>query len=271
MEFSKYQALGNDYIVIDPSKNAVRLSAENIRAICHRNFGVGSDGILYGPFFDDNGGISLKIYNPDGGEAEKSGNGIRIFSKYLHDKKYIKDSGAFELDTLGGRVTVNILDENANLIEVNMGKVTFTSEKNAALKVGENTYNVTCVSIGNPHCVIVFDEISKKLADTLGGAIETHEMFPNRVNVQFMKILDDRTIQIEIWERGAGYTLASGSSSCAAAAAAHALGHVGRDITVRMAGGEIYVKITDDGIIMKGNVFAVYDGQFNAELVNLLK
>ena len=127
MDFHKYHALGNDYIVIDPNRSEVDLTEANIQRICHRNFGIGSDGILYGPLFDGEE-IALKILNPDGSEAEKSGNGIRIFSKYLFDESYV-EGNRFKLQTLGGEVTVEILDEQARRIKVDMGTVTFVSDE----------------------------------------------------------------------------------------------------------------------------------------------
>ena len=276
MDFHKYHALGNDYIVIDPSRNDVSLTEANIQLICHRNFGIGSDGILYGPTFDGEA-ISLKILNPDGSEAEKSGNGIRIFSKYLFDKSYV-EGNRFRLQTLGGEVAVEILDNQARRIKVDMGTVTFVSDEipvngakrdvvDETLKVGEEEFKVTCASVGNPHCVIPMPEISKDLALKLGPLVENHPLFPNKINVQLLKIADRRNIQIEIWERGAGYTLASGSSSCAAASAAHKLGHVDSELTVHSPGGQIEIEIKSDGhIFMTGGVTGVMSGNFKPDL-----
>jgi diaminopimelate epimerase len=271
--FHKYHALGNDYIVIDPNHSPVNLSKENIKLICSRHFGIGSDGILYGPIFKGNT-IQLRIFNPDGSEAEKSGNGIRIFSRYLFDSGYIT-SKTFILHTLGGQVTVEILDDNGELIKVNMGKVTFQSEKipmigipreviNEEIKLEGEIYSVTCLSIGNPHCVIPLSHISKKLAVEFGPIIENHINFPNKINMQLLKIIDRRNIQIEIWERGAGYTMASGSSSCAAASAAYRLGLVDNEVQVHMPGGVIKIDITSDGFVhMTGSIESVARGEFS--------
>ena len=276
MDFYKYHALGNDYIVIDPNRNKVSLTEANIQRICHRNFGVGSDGILYGPLFDGEK-IALKILNPDGSEAEKSGNGIRIFSKYLFDESYVEDNW-FRLQTLGGEVAVEILDDQARRIKVDMGTVTFVSNEipvsgerrevvDEILTVGDEKFNVTCASVGNPHCVIPMPEISKELALELGPSVESHPQFPNKINVQLLKVIDRRNIQIEIWERGAGYTLASGSSSCAAASAAHKLGHVDNELTVHSPGGQIEIEIKSDGhIFMTGGVTGVMSGNFKPDL-----
>ncbi len=271
-DFHKYHALGNDYIVIDPQKAKIDLSPDAIRLICHRNFGIGSDGILYGPIFEG-GDTRLRIFNPDGSEAEKSGNGIRIFSKYLVDAGYRKP-GRFELMTQGGLVSVEVLDEQAHFIRVDMGVVTFRSDKitvNGAarevvdepLEIDGNTYRMTCLSIGNPHCVIPVETISPELAKKLGPMVENHAMFPNRINMQLLKVLDPNTIQIEIWERGAGYTSASGSSSCAAASAAFRMGMVDRRVSVHMPGGVIDIDIREDEhVLMTGGVSGIMRGEF---------
>ncbi len=281
MDFHKYHGLGNDYIVIDPKEFRIRLTPKKIKLICHRNFGAGSDGILYGPFFKGKK-ISLKIYNPDGSEAEKSGNGIRIFSRYLVDARYVKEK-KFTLYTAGGEVKVELIKKDASLIRADMGAFTFTSSDipvagksrevvNEPLRINGATYKITCVSVGNPHCVIPLDEISAGLARTAGSAIESHRLFPNRINIQFMKVIDRNNIKIEIWERGAGYTLASGSSSCAAACAAYRLGLADSAITVHMPGGSLDIEIDKTGHVhMTGPVESVISGNFSPDFLKILK
>ncbi len=281
-DFYKYHALGNDYLVIDPNRTQFEPTPDNIRTICHRNYGIGSDGILYGPVFE-NGMIHLRIFNPDGSEAEKSGNGIRIFARYLWDEGYQK-SDQFTIQTLGGIVRISRLDLNTELIKVTMGKVTFQSDLipvngpsrevvNEKLELSSGSqYQVTCLSIGNPHCVIPLQRISKELTQEIGPLIENHSLFPNRINMQLLKVIDRNTVQIEIWERGAGYTLASGSSSCAAASAANRLGLVDERVKVLMPGGELTVEINPDGMVdLNGPVTKVAVGNFSAEFRALLK
>ncbi len=263
LRFEKYHALGNDYLIYDCNKNSAELKTEQIPLICHRNYGIGSDGILIGPFLKD--GIGVRIINPDGSEAEKSGNGIRIFSKYLKDTGYIKDDH-FSLTTLGGEVEVTYRNKKGTLIEVSMGKASFQSKDIGAdcmngemlqvpLRFGDMEYICTCVSVGNPHCVIPMEEISKELVCNIGKYSETASYFPNRINTQIVKVLDRKNIQIEIFERGAGYTLASGSSSCAAAAAMHRLGQTEKEAAVHMPGGTLRIKIEENGsIYMTGSV-----------------
>ncbi len=279
--FYKYHALGNDYIVIDPNKIIINLSVEAIKLICHRHFGVGSDGILYGPIME-NGVINLKIFNPDGSEAEKSGNGIRIFSRYLVEQGYVVEK-KFRLKTLGGEVAVEVLDEQGKLLQVDMGTVTFNSELipvkgskreviNENLYLDGQNYQITCLSVGNPHCVIPMSEISPELATALGPKVENNELFPNRINLQLLKVTDRSNISIEIWERGAGYTLASGSSSCAAAGAAYKLGLVDEELTVHMPGGDINIQIKKDGhVFMTGPVASVASGNFTRDLWDKMK
>jgi len=276
VDFKKYHGLGNDYLVIDPSVHDVPMTRENIRLICDRNFGVGSDGILYGPTFEGDT-PALRIFNPDGSEAEKSGNGLRIFAKYLFEKRYVRSKN-FKIKTLGGIVDVQVQDARANLIRINMGKVTFISDEipvagprrevvNEPLDINGATYNVTCLSIGNPHCVIPMPQVNEETARALGPHVENHKMFPNRINMQIVRVIDRGNIDIRIWERGAGYTLASGSSSCAAAAATHRLGRVDNDVAVHMPGGELRIEIAPDGQIhMTGPVEGTFEGNFHADL-----
>jgi len=277
LEFSKYHALGNDYIVIDPKNLSAPLTTGQVRIICHRNFGVGSDGILLGPLPAENAKCALRIYNPDGSEAEKSGNGLRIFSRYLWDSKLVGKE-EFTIQTAGGLVRSTVFDGGRS-VRVDMGKVSFWSDKipvagarreviNEQITVGGRTFTYCAATIGNPHCVLPLPEVSADVAKQFGPLLETHANFPNRTNVQFLKVRDCRNIQIEIWERGAGYTLASGSSSSAAAAVAHKLGLCDRAISVHMPGGVIAIEIGDDfAIRMTGPVTKVSEGLMAEEML----
>lgn len=264
LSLERYHGLGNDYLVLDPNKFNLPLNEKIIRLICDRNFGFGSDGILLGPIFED-GGFRVRIYNPDGSEAEKSGNGVRIFSRYVKNFGYVKDD-EFVLTTLGGKVNVRYLKPDGSLMRVLMGKPTYNSTEipvagaerlviDEPMRFLDREYRVTCLSIGNPHCVIPMDEISKEAAIGLGSRVESAPYFPNRINMQLLKVLSRSDIAIEIYERGAGYTLASGSSSCAAASAAFRLGLVDRDIAVHMPGGTLQIEIQpDESVYMTGTV-----------------
>jgi len=275
MRFWKYHALGNDYLVMDAKDLAAPLTTAQVKTICHRNFGVGSDGILLAvpskkaPF-------GLRIYNPDGSEAEKSGNGLRIFSRWLWDGKLVgKDE--FAIETPGGVVKSTVFD-GGKMVRVEMGRVTFWSDEipvagprreviNEKISVGGRTFTFCAASIGNPHCVLPLPEVSEAMAKEFGPLIETHANFPKRTNVQFLKVLDRANIQIEIWERGAGYTLASGSSSSAAAAVAHKLGLCDGSITVHMPGGKLAIELGKNfDVLMTGPVTKVGEGTMAAEM-----
>ncbi|MFN6517313.1 MAG: diaminopimelate epimerase [Nostoc sp. CreGUA01] len=276
MKYSKYHALGNDYLVISPEDLGFELTAEKIERICHRNFGIGSDGILFGPLPSNNAKFGLRIFNPDGSEAEKSGNGLRIFSRYLWDNQLVQEE-EFDIDTLGGRVKAQVA-ESGKTVQVEMGRVSFQSEKipvtghsreviQESITVGDQTFSFCAATIGNPHCVIQLPEVTPEIAKQYGCLLEVHPYFPNRTNVQFMQVKDRQNIQIEIWERGAGYTLASGSSSSAAAAVAHKLNLCDSEIAVHMPGGQIAIAITEDfTIAMTGAVTKVADGFMSPEV-----
>ena len=264
----KYHGLGNDYLIYDPNRNACELQERQVEALCRRNLGVGADGILYGPFFDGDK-MRVRIFNPDGSEAEKSGNGIRIFSKYLKDMGYVTEE-SYVLHTKAGETRVTFLNEQGDLMRVDMGYREFVAKEipvvgfegeivNEAIFFGDNFYNATCVSLGNPNCVLMLEEVSQKKAMQLGPYVENSRYFPNRINMQLCQVLDRENIQIEIYERGAGYTYASGTGACAAAAASHKMGFVGDRVTVHMHGGELLVEFARDGRIdMAGPV--VYIG-----------
>ena len=277
--FSKYHALGNDYIVINPKDLPAPLTTEQVKTICHRNFGAGSDGILLGPIPCATAKCALKIYNPDGSLAEKSGNGVRIFSRYLWDTKFVSND-EFALQTDGGIVRSTVFD-GGRMVRVEMGRVSFDSEKipvagakreviNEKISVGGREFGFCAATIGNPHCVLPLPEISAKLAHEFGPLLEAHPNFPRKTNVQFLKVLDRANIQIEIWERGAGYTLASGSSSSASAAVAHKLGLVDKQVSVHCPGGTIQIEIREGfDILMTGSVTKVYDGVMHPEIFSV--
>ena len=264
MNFEKYHALGNDYLVLDPKDGSEFPSEKEIIRICHRNFGLGSDGILWGPFPCDEADFGLRILNPDGSEAEKSGNGLRIFARYLRDQGKV-GTEPFSVHTLGGIVTCDV-SEDASSISVEMGQVSFRSDVipvnlegearevlDEAIEVAGHSLQYYAATIGNPHCVIPMEEVSESFVREIGNDLENHPIFPNRTNLQLLQVLDRNNIRIEIWERGAGYTLASGSSSSAAGAVARKIGACDNEITVHMPGGQIELRIDDDfNVTMKG-------------------
>jgi diaminopimelate epimerase len=277
VKYFKYHALGNDYIVIHPESFGAELTPEIVRIICHRNYGVGSDGILYGPLASKSADFGLRIFNPDGGEAEKSGNGLRIFARSLYDEGRVREQ-PFSVETPGGIVTCRV-EKGGGIVTVQMGEVSFASQKipvagpprevlNEDILVEGKNFKFCAATIGNPHCVVLTDKPSPEDARRYGPFLENDPRFPNRTNVQFMKVMDRKNIQIEIWERGAGYTLASGSSSTAAAGVAHKLGLCDSDITVHMPGGEIRIQFLDGFFAtMTGPVTKVSEGVMAKEML----
>ena len=280
--FTKYQALGNDYVVIDPRDAAFEPTGQDALLLCDRNFGIGADGVLFGPIGPVHASrpVRLRIFNSDGSECEKSGNGIRIFALHVA-ARHLPGVREFTVRTLCGDSSVRIVDQPAGVVSVGMGGPCFDAAAvpmlgitglavEQPLLVDGRQLTVTALNLGNPHAVVLTEHPTRELACALGPLIAEHERFPTRTNVQFLRVLDRRTIQIEVWERGAGYTLASGSSGCAATAVAHRLGQVdtGAEITVRMAGGEIGVTVAPDGTVtMTGSAEHVLSGTLAAALV----
>lgn len=256
--FIKYHGLGNDYIVLEQAALRGRAPGDVSRAICDRHYGAGSDGILVNEFTP--AGFALRIFNPDGSLAEKSGNGLRIFARYLYDNHRVTDL-PFGVDTPGGHVTCRVMN-NGGLVVVDMGAVRF-DEINGRMTLGGEELTYSFVSLGNPHCVVLRDQVSYSDAVRLGPLVENAPRFPNRTNVQFLRVMDRANIQIEIWERGASYTLASGSSSCAAAAVARKLGMCDSNITSHMPGGQLSIQLDDAyNARLTGPVAPVCEGVF---------
>jgi diaminopimelate epimerase len=275
--FTKGHGLGNDYLVLDRRELPHELSARAVQRLCDRNRGIGSDGILlWVP--TDRADFGLRIFNPDGSEAEKSGNGLRIFAKYLYDHGHAK-SAAFTVNTRGGLVecACAVVDGRVAAVAVEMGRATFRASEipmngpdrevvSGTLEVGSAILTVTAVSVGNPHCVVFVDRLEEAEVRRLGPLIERHPAFPNRTNVQFARVRARDGVDILIWERGAGWTLASGSSSCAVAAAAVRNGLTGRQVTVRMPGGELDVEVREDwSLRLAGPVEEICTGVLSAE------
>jgi diaminopimelate epimerase len=278
--FVKSHGLGNDYFVLNEAELSFSLSEKSIQLLCDVHYGIGSDGILL-KVASSKADFGLKIYNPDGSEAEKSGNGLRIFAKYLYD--YGHTSGKiFTIETLGGVVTAEVTQETngkANQVKVDMGKAMFNSHQvpvncdepecfDHPLNIVDETYLINCVSVGNPHCVIVCSKLTKAEIIKHGAEIENHPMFPNRINVQFAKVISRNEVEILIWERGAGYTLASGSSSCAVAAVMVKKGLTDRKLTLKMPGGTLQIEIDEAwNIRMEGAVREIASGYLSDELI----
>jgi diaminopimelate epimerase len=282
--FVKLHGLGNDYVVFDSEKLDIKLTSEAIKRICDVHYGIGSDGILL-KIPSTNADFGLRIFNPDGSEAEKSGNGLRIFCKYLFDYKFSNDK-TFTIETLGGIVTGNIdkeLNGKTSVVSIDMGTAIFNSKDipvnipksecmDETLEVSGKIFNINCVSVGNPHCVIIKDKLIKDEVLKYGPMIETHPIFPNRINVQFARVISPAEVEILIWERGAGYTLASGSSASAVACITHKKGLTSNEVVIRMPGGNLKIYINNDwSIILTGEVRQIAEGIISNEFIEDIK
>jgi diaminopimelate epimerase len=281
-QFVKSHALGNDYIVLDESQLSRPLTPDATRRICDIHYGIGSDGILLlrpGVGAD----FGVRIFNPDGGEAEKSGNGLRILAKFLYDHGYA-EKPEFTVSTLGGtvRARLHLQAGQVTAITMDMGHATFVSSEipvagprrevvREPLDVEGRRLTVTCVSVGNPHCVVFTDALDVDEVKRLGPRIEHHPSFPNRINVQFAKVLARDRLSILIWERGAGYTLASGTSSCAVAAASVKNGLTDGRVTIQSPGGELSVSVTASwNLTLTGPASEIARGTLSQDLLRSL-
>jgi len=278
----KSHALGNDYIVVDPAALDFALVPAVVRRICDRHLGVGSDGILaLAP--SARADVGLRIYNPDGSEAEKSGNGLRIFAKFLYDHGYVSRP-AFAVETPGGiaGIALHLAGGRVTQITVDVGRATFWSTEipvagpprdvvDEIVEAGDQRLTITAVSVGNPHCVVFVSDLAQVDLRRLGPLLETHPLFPNRTNVQFAQPVSRDRVRILIWERGAGETMASGTSASAAAAAAVRKGLTDREVTVSAPGGDLNLSVGADwSIRMTGPASEVYVATLSDDLIGTL-
>jgi diaminopimelate epimerase len=265
--FWKAHGLGNDYLVCE---DELLLDAALVRALCDRNRGIGADGILQPVAAPENADYAVRIWNPDGSVAEKSGNGLRIFARWLQSERGAPPT--FSVWTGACSVTC---EATATAVSVEMGAASFEPARipllapaelvDGELEVGGEVLTVTAVGMGNPHCVLFRQEPLDELPwRRWGSEIERHPRFPNRTNVQFARVLSSSSVDIRIWERGAGETQASGSSSCAVVAAGVRTGRLalGR-VRVCMPGGELVVTVSATGILLEGPVEVV--GRFTLD------
>jgi diaminopimelate epimerase len=282
VEFAKYHALGNDYIVIDPNSGFVP-TPENARLVCDRHLGLGGDGVLFGPLSGAEP-FRLRTFNADGTECAKSGNGLRIFGRYLREHGYTT-ADELTVATADGPTVVRIVDLDRDLVRVDLGRATLDSTAVGAtggrrdllrepLAAAGEELTATCVYLGTPHCVVVLDgdEVTAERVCALGPVVRDHDHFTDRINLELVHPVDRAAIRIEIFERGAGYTLASGSSACAAAFATHVLGLTGPRVAVHMPGGRVDVEIGDTGdVVLTGPVEPVLVGTWAGPLRRLLR
>ena len=284
LDFYKYHALGNDYLVIDAHEVNWEPTGEVVRGICDRHLGVGADGVLYGPIGPVWSGaeIGLRIFNSDGSACERSANGIRMFALHLA-RHHLTGDREFVVRTDAGTTRADIRDFAGGVVRVTMDPASFEAADlpvrgltgraiNWRLELDGRILTVTSLHNGNPHTVLFLDADSPGLARRLGPRIAGHPRFPDRTNVEFVRVADRATLDVEIWERGAGYTLASGSGSWAAASAARVLGLVDDHVTCRMPGGDLDVDFDPDSSgTVTGIVEEVVTGEFSTALRTRLR
>lgn len=273
LAFTKMHGLGNDFIVIDLVTQRYFLSEKQIRWLCDRHFGIGCDQLLtVEPPESPDVDFRYRIYNADGSEVEQCGNGARCFARFVQDKK-LSLARKLKVQTLGGIIELEHLRNKQ--VKVNMGipefepeKIPFLAEQrqeNYEISSSDGIIQIGAVSMGNPHAVIQVDSVETAPLDTLGPEIESHEKFPNRVNVGFMQVLKDDEIQLRVFERGVGETLACGSGACAAVASGFVQGLVGGRVKVHLPGGYLFINWEGEGepLYMIGPAYTVYDGFIN--------
>ena len=268
ISFSKYQATGNDFILINGIDTEISLDTNKIKELCDRQFGIGADGLIIAKP-SDSADFFMDYYNSDGSVAEMCGNGIRALSAFLEQKNKAISS-EIKIDTRAG---VRQIELNDDLITVNMGNPSFekadigfdgeTEMWDFPLQVNGSKLKVYGVSIGNPHCIIFTDDISKAPVNELGPKVEKHPLFKNQINVEWVEIENAKNLNVKVWERGAGYTLACGTGACASLAVANRLEKVEKQAIVSLPGGELKVEFRGSSLFLTGKAELVFEGDID--------
>ena len=273
MRFTKMQGCGNDYIYVNAMEERVESPGRLAKAVSDRHFGIGADGlILIGA--SKTADFSMEMYNADGSKGAMCGNGIRCVAKYLFDNGIVKKP-VINIETKSGIKSCSIMTMNgkAYKITVDMGAAALRPEQvpvklegdmvvNKPVIIDGHEYYITCASMGNPHCAVFAPSIDKLDLNAMGPKFEYNPLFPERVNVEFIEVVDERTLKVRVWERGSGETMACGTGACAAVVAATLNGKCekGEDIRVILKGGDLTVRYTDEKVLMTGGAEKVFDG-----------
>ncbi len=271
MKFWKMHGLGNDYIITDNRNNVImdEDTSKLAQKLCERHFSIGADGLI---LVSDSASadVKMRIFNLDGTEAEMCGNGIRCFSKYCYENNIVRKN-EFTIETLAGLRNTRLIikDQIVTHVVVNMGVPIFEKSQipmkgqgkciNEKLAINGTNFKITCLSVGNPHCVIFVDNVAKVPIQLIGPKIENHPLFPNRINVVFAEILAKDRLKARVWERGCGETLACGTGACAAVIAGNTIGKTERKVTVHLLGGKLEI-VNSDQVLMKGPTEKVFEG-----------
>ena len=278
MKFTKMEGCGNDYIYVDGARENIdsRDKPEVARRLSDRHFGIGGDGVIFiNPAKEAD--FEMEMYNADGSRSEMCGNGIRCVAKYVYDKGLIRKE-RFSVVSAGRIKWLELMTENGKVsrVKVNMGAPELVPAQIPVLVQGERAvdtpitvlgkeYRMTCVSMGNPHAVVFVEDVEGLPMETIGSAFEHHPLFPRRVNTEFVKVLDQNTVRMRVWERGTGETLACGTGSCATAVACVLNGLTKERVTVRLNGGEleIFWDRKENLVYMTGPATHVFDGEIS--------
>lgn len=279
MKFTKMQGLGNDFILVDCFTEKISEDYGQLaQKLCDRHFGIGADGlVLILP--SNTADVRMRIFNSDGSEAEMCGNVIRCFARLVYDRSIVKKK-AVRVETLAGIMVPELIFDNDKVVSVrvDMGEPKLERSLipmegpagqviNEPLTVDGRTYNITCVSMGNPHCIIFVSDVNSALITEIGPKIETHPLFPRKTNVEFIHVLNKREVNMRVWERGAGETLACGTGACATGVACVLNDLTDRSITVHLPGGDLNIEWADNNhIYMTGPGEYVFTGEITEEV-----
>ena len=276
MKFTKMHGCGNDYVYVNLFEEKVEDPSRVSIVVSDRHFGIGSDGLItIGP--SDVADFRMRIYNADGSEAEMCGNGIRCVAKYVYDHK-LTDQTQISVETGAGIKTLELTVENdkVTLVRVDMGEPILTPAEIPVVAEGERVvdepitvdgkeWRMTCVSMGNPHCIVPVEDVDGLKIEEIGPFFERHPAFPARVNTEFIRVIDSNTVQMRVWERGSGETLACGTGACAVAVACSLNGWTGDEVTVRLLGGDLRIRWDKERrtVFMTGPATVVFDGEID--------
>ncbi len=276
IKFTKMHGIGNDYVYVNCFEEKVENPEELAIRVSDRHFGIGSDGlILICP--SDKADAKMRMFNLDGSEGKMCGNGIRCVAKYVYDSG-ISTKNIMTIETLSGIKTLEITAENgkATSVKVDMGKAILKPELIPAkfegdiviseeITIDNKDYKVTLVSMGNPHCIVFVDDVDNMPLDKIGPFFEKSDLFPESINTEFVKIIDENTVQMRVWERGSGETLACGTGACAVAVACTLNGYFekGKDVIVKLVGGDLVINYTDETVFMTGGCTTVFTGEID--------
>lgn len=275
MRFSKYHGIGNDFIIVDGFSETIPADIKKIaREFCDRHLGIGGDGLII-VLPSDKADIKMRIINSDGSEAEMCGNGIRCFAKYVYDTGRVKKT-RFTVDTLAGIMTPELVLENGRVraVTVDMGEPSLKRSEipmlgpedgqviNEPLEVVDKTFNITAVLMGVPHCVVFVDDLNSIDVAKYGAALEKHPVFPRKINVHFVEVINDREMKMRVWERGAGITLACGTGACGTLVAAVVNNKTGKKSKIQLPGGILEIEWADNNhLYMTGPAELVFNGE----------